>query len=97
MKSRHLIEKEYSSKIKELKKYNRLYYDESNPAISDSDYDKLKKDIVELENNFNYLKSNDSPSISWPICFHSWEKEDVWINIRIKTINFFILIIYTYL
>ncbi len=64
MKSRNLIEKEYSIKIKELKKYNKLYYDKSNPSISDSDYDKLKKNILELENNFEYLKSIDSPSTS---------------------------------
>ena len=64
MKSRHLIEKEYLSKIKKLKRYNKLYYEDSNPEISDSDYDKLKKDILKLEENFDYLKSNDSPAIS---------------------------------
>ena len=64
MKSRHLIEKEYLLKIKELKKHNKLYYDDSNPRISDSKYDELKKDIIKLENNFNFLKSKESPSLS---------------------------------
>ena len=64
MKSRHLIEKEYLLKIKELKKHNKLYYDDSSPIIPDSEYDKLKKDIIKLENSFNYLKSKESPSLS---------------------------------
>ena len=64
MKSRHLIEKEYLLKIKELKKHNKLYYDDSRPIITDSEYDKLKKDIIKLENNFNLLKSRESPSLS---------------------------------
>ena len=50
MKSRHLIEKEYLLKIKELKKHNKLYYDNSSPIIPDSEYDKLKKEIIKLEN-----------------------------------------------
>ena len=64
MKSRHLIEKEYLLKIKELKKHNKLYYDNSSPIIPDSEYDKLKKEIIKLENNFNYLKSKESPLLS---------------------------------
>ncbi len=64
MKSRHLIEKEYLLKIKKLKKHNKLYYDDSSPIITDSEYDKLKKDIIKLENNFNFLKSKESPSLS---------------------------------
>ena len=64
MKSRHLIEKEYLLKIKELKKHNKLYYDNSSTIIPDSEYDKLKKEIIKLENNFNYLKSKESPSLS---------------------------------
>ncbi len=64
MKSRHLIEKEYLLKITELKKHNKLYYDDSSPIIPDSEYDKLKKDIIKLENNFNYLKSKESPLLS---------------------------------
>ena len=41
MKSRHLIEKEYLLKIKELKKHDKLYYDDSSPIVTDSEYDKL--------------------------------------------------------
>ena len=52
----------YDLKIKELIKHNKLYYDRSSPSISDSQYDKLKKEIIELENKFPYLISKNSPS-----------------------------------
>ena len=52
----------YDLKIKELTKHNKLYYDKSSPSISDSQYDKLKKEIIELENKFPYLKNKNSPS-----------------------------------
>ncbi len=52
----------YDLKIKELIRHNKLYYDRSSPSISDSQYDKLKKEIIELENKFPYLVSKNSPS-----------------------------------
>ena len=36
------IKSEYQKKIKLLQKHNLLYYDKSNPKISDKDYDNLK-------------------------------------------------------
>ena len=42
------IEKKYNKKIKELIRFNKLYYDKSNPAVDDNQYDELKK---ELKNN----------------------------------------------
>ena len=52
----------YLSKLKEIKKHNELYYKKSKPEIIDSEYDKLKKNIIDLENNFKFLKNKDSPS-----------------------------------
>ena len=43
------IKKEYLKKIKLIKKYNERYYDKNSPVISDSDYDKLKDQILSLE------------------------------------------------
>ncbi len=63
MKSRNLIQKEYLFKIQEIKKHNKLYYEKSSPEISDANYDKLKKDIIELENKHKYLKNKNSPSL----------------------------------
>ena len=51
------IEKKYKSYIENLKKYNLYYFDKSDPLVSDSDYDKLKLDILNLEKLFKYLNS----------------------------------------
>ncbi len=59
-----LIQKKYLKSIKELKKNNKLYYEKSDPKISDLEYDKIKKEIFDLENKYNFLKSKDSPSKS---------------------------------
>ena len=56
------IQKEYNNKIKLIKRYNKSYYDKSNPEISDKEYDKLKNEILVLESNYNYLNSKFSPS-----------------------------------
>ena len=56
------IKKKYNSKIEEVIKHNKLYYDKSSPVISDTQYDKLKKEILDLEIKYNFLKSKKSPS-----------------------------------
>jgi len=63
MKNRNLIKKEYLSKIKELKEHNQHYYEKSSPKISDTKYDKLKKEITEFEKKYIFLKSKSSPSL----------------------------------
>jgi len=57
-----LILKEYKKKIRLLNKYNRKYFNENLSVISDSEYDKLKKEIIDLEKKNKFLKSKDSPS-----------------------------------
>jgi len=56
------VEEIYNKKIKEFEKHNKLYYDKSSPSISDSEFDKLKKEILDLEKKNPSLKSNKSPS-----------------------------------
>ncbi len=56
------IKKKYNLKIKEIIKHNKLYYDKSSPVIPDSRYDNLKKEIIELELKYSYLKSKYSPN-----------------------------------
>ena len=53
---------EYKKKIKLLEKYNKFYYQNQNPLVSDKKYDELKNEILNLEkkHNFSDLKS---PSI----------------------------------
>ena len=56
------IKKYYKKKINELKNHNKLYFEKSSPKISDSQYDKTKKEILDLEKKYYFLKSNSSPS-----------------------------------
>jgi len=56
------IEEIYNKKIKEFEKHNKLYYDKSSPSIPDSEFDKLKKEILDLEKKNPGLISNKSPS-----------------------------------
>ena len=58
------IKKYYKKKIKELKIHNKSYFQDSSPKISDKQYDDIKKEILNLEKNYNFLKSNFSPSKS---------------------------------
>ncbi len=45
----------YKKKINLLKKHNKLYFNNDNPEISDSEYDILKKEINDLEKNNRFL------------------------------------------
>ncbi len=58
------VEKIYKRKIKEFQKHNKLYYDKSTPAISDSKFDQLKTEIINLEKKYSFLTSEKSPSNS---------------------------------
>ncbi len=57
------IEKEYNEKIRKITKLNKFYYQKNNPIVDDSEYDTLKRNILELESKFPYLKSKNSPSV----------------------------------
>ena len=50
------IIKDYQKKIKLLKKYNKLYYNNDNPLVSDGEFDKLKQKIFSLEKENKFLK-----------------------------------------
>ena len=56
------IEKVYFKKINELKKFDKAYFDNDNPIISDRDYDNIKQEILNLEKKYNFLKNKNSPS-----------------------------------
>ncbi|MDR2404939.1 MAG: NAD-dependent DNA ligase LigA [Deltaproteobacteria bacterium] len=59
-------EKEAKDRVKnlrkELERHNRLYFQEDNPEISDSDYDLLLRELEDLEKKYPKLKTPDSPS-----------------------------------
>lgn len=47
---------------KKIAANNRLYYGEDNPGISDAHYDRLKQELIALENKFPDLITPDSPT-----------------------------------
>ena len=56
------IEKTYIQKINQLKKHDQAYFEHDKPIISDVDYDNIKREILDLEKKYKYLKNKDSPS-----------------------------------
>ena len=56
------VEKSYKNKIDKLKRYNESYFVRNKPIVSDSDYDKLKNEVLLLENTYKFLSSKNSPS-----------------------------------
>jgi len=57
------IEKSYLQKINKIHEFNKAYYEKSSPIISDQEYDLLKKEIIDLENQYIFLRNKKSPSI----------------------------------
>ena len=60
--NKYKVEQIYKQKINLLKTYNKAYFDKNTPIVSDKDYDELKRDILLLEKENDFIKSKDSPS-----------------------------------
>jgi DNA ligase (NAD+) len=54
------IIKNYLKKVGLIKKYNKSYYDKDAPTISDQQYDDLKKETLELEKKYQFLRKYES-------------------------------------
>ena len=54
------IENKFRKKISLLKEHNKNYFVDDNPKISDAEYDKIKKDLLDLEKKYPFLKKIDS-------------------------------------
>lgn len=46
----------------EIERHDRLYYNEAKPEIADRDYDRLYRELLELEKKYPTLKALDSPT-----------------------------------
>src|SRR5438067_9935607 len=46
----------------EVRKHDRLYYEQATPIISDREYDRLYRELVDLEAQFPDLLTPDSPT-----------------------------------
>ncbi|TWT39832.1 DNA ligase [Thalassoglobus neptunius] len=57
-----LPQKEVQFLREEIRRHNRLYYVESNPEVSDVEFDRLLKRLEALEKKFPELDSPDSPT-----------------------------------
>jgi len=55
IKNKNVILNEYKKKIKLLKSHNKSYFTDDSPKILDSDYDQLKKQILDLENKYPFI------------------------------------------
>ncbi len=98
--------KQYKEKLKLLDKFDKYYYQNQKPLVSDKEYDQLKSEILELENKygFNHSKSPNvkvgyKPSKKFEKFKHrvkmlsltnAFNKEDL-INFQKKNINFLAL------
>ena len=50
------IVKDYLKKVKLIEKYNKTYYGDDAPVVTDQKFDKLKKETLELEVKYIFLK-----------------------------------------
>ncbi len=55
-KSRH------AQRVEEIRRHDHAYYVLAQPTISDTEYDRLYRELVELETRFPELRSPDSPT-----------------------------------
>ena len=62
--NKDLVISKYLSKIKLLQKHNKYYYDKNKPIVQDYEFDLLKKEIIDLENEYKFLQDKSSPTKS---------------------------------
>src|SRR5438874_6875241 len=55
-------EKKIAELREEVRKHDRLYYEDAAPVISDREYDRLYKELADLETQFPDLLTPDSPT-----------------------------------
>ena len=63
-KAKKDIIKDYQKKIQLINKHNKHYHQKDKPIISDAEFDGLKKELLSLEQNNNFLKKFKSVSKS---------------------------------
>ena len=58
------VEKRINELTDLLIEYNRLYYEEDSPAVSDEEYDLLMAELTSLEEDHPSLRRSDSPTVN---------------------------------
>jgi DNA ligase (NAD+) len=62
MNNKKKIINQHKNKLNNLIKHNKFYYINDDPQITDSQYDNIKKELLELEKNYPYLKKKKTVS-----------------------------------
>ena len=60
--NKNKILSDYRSKISRLNELNKNYYQLDKPLVSDSEFDELKKEVLILEEKYDFLDDENSPS-----------------------------------
>ena len=55
-----LLSKEYKKKLSLLEKYNKFYYQDQKPLVSDKIYDELKSEILGIEKKYGFWEVGDN-------------------------------------
>ena len=58
------IKKNYLKKIELYQKYNKYYYNKNKSIITDQEFDLIKRNIIDLEHKYHFLKNELSPTES---------------------------------
>ncbi len=58
MTNKNQILKIYKEKIKKFDKLNKSYFQKDKPLVSDHEFDKLKKELINIKKNYPFLKSS---------------------------------------
>ena len=59
------INRKYLNKIKLFQKYNKHYYNLNQPLVDDSEFDKLKLEIIDLEKQYKFLLERMPKKVDW--------------------------------
>ena len=50
------IQNEYKKKVNRLINLNKAYFDKDKPIVSDSEFDKLKQELINISKKYTFLK-----------------------------------------
>ena len=56
MKNKKKIQDEYKKKVNRLINLNKAYFDKDKPIVSDSEFDKLKQELIDISKKYTFLK-----------------------------------------
>ena len=56
MKNKKKIQDEYKKKVNRLLNLNKAYFDKDKPIVSDSEFDKLKQELINTSKKYTFLK-----------------------------------------